>query len=126
VHDDPGGLVDDEQVLVFPGDPERQLLGCERGRGAFGDLERELLPALEPVALRSRLAVDERCSGLEQALGGRARADLRPRGEEPVEPLARGLCWNRDSERAQPRARRGAACAAVIGTREFRSCARLK
>ena len=47
-----------------------------------------------------RVAVHERRACLEQPLGRRARADLRQRGEEAVEPLARGLV--RDDDRCSP------------------------
>jgi len=56
----------------------------------------ESLTALEPVALRPRLAVDERCTLAQQPLGRGPRADLGERGEEAIEPLARGLGWDSD------------------------------
>ena len=81
VDDEARGLVDDEQVLVLPHDGRR---GRRRGlRGRLGRTQLDLLPALEPVALRTRDAVDERAR-LDGALGGRARADVV--GEEAVEP----------------------------------------
>ena len=69
--DDAGGLVDDEQVLVLPDDVEVHLLGCKR-TGLGGQLDDDLLPALEPVALRARLAVDEDGAVGDQPLGERA------------------------------------------------------
>jgi len=104
VHDDAGRLVYHQQVLVLPGDPEWKLLPHQLGRAAFGQLERELLPAFEPVALRPDGAVDERGTALEQSLRRRARADLGQRGEEAVEPPPSSLCGNYDSKRAQSRA----------------------
>ena len=91
--DDAGGLVDDEQVLVLPGDLERNgVVGHERARDRCGRLVRQLLPALEPVALHARLlAVDRDETFGEHPLGDRARADVVERREEPVEPLARRL-----------------------------------
>jgi hypothetical protein len=43
------------------------------------------------VALRPRLAVDERGALAQQPLGRGTRADLRERGQEAIEPLTRGL-----------------------------------
>ncbi len=86
VDDDAGGLVDDEQVLVLPDDVEVHLLGGERA-GLGRKLDDDLLPALEPVALRPGLTVDEDGAVGDQALGERAGADLGPAGEGPVEPL---------------------------------------
>ena len=88
VDDEPGRLVDDEQVLVLVGDPQVERLVRARARRSRARLELDLLPALEPVALRARDAVDEHRAGGEQALGRGARADLGQRGEEAVEPLA--------------------------------------
>ncbi len=83
--DDPRGLVDDEEVLVLPGDRQLHLLGCERLRRG-GKLDHDLLAALEPVALRPRAAVDEDGAVRDEPLGERARADLAARGESAVEP----------------------------------------
>jgi hypothetical protein len=68
VDDRPGRLVDDEQVLVLIGDSEVDRLRDE-GRGRRGRLELDLLPALEPVALRAAGAVDEGRARLDQPLG---------------------------------------------------------
>ena len=86
MNDDAGRLVDDEQVLVLPDDVEIHLLGLERA-GLGGELDDDLLPALEPVALRPRLAVDEDGAVGDQPLGERPRADLGPACDGPVEPL---------------------------------------
>jgi hypothetical protein len=93
VHDDPGRLVDDEQVLVLVGDPERQLLGLE-ARLRLGGLEGDLLATLESMTLGPRLAVDEYRVLGQKPLRRGARADLAQRGEEPVEPLPRGFRRN--------------------------------
>ena len=71
VDDDTRRLVDHEQVLVLPDDVEVHLLGRERA-GLGGQLDDDLLPALEPVALRARLAVDEDGAVGDQPLGERA------------------------------------------------------
>ena len=71
VDDDARRLVDHEQVLVLPDDVEVHLLGGERA-GLGGQLDDDLLPALEPVALRARLAVDEHGAVGDQPLGERA------------------------------------------------------
>ena len=77
VHDDAGGLVDDEEMLVLVRDRElgqgdRRLRGGRSRR-----LDRDLLAAHELVALRPGLAVHEHGAGLEQPLG--SRHAIRPR-----------------------------------------------
>ena len=79
--DDARRLVDDEQVLVLPDDVEVHLLGRERP-GLGGQLDVDLLPALEPVALRPRLAVDETApSAISRSASARERP--RPGRREP-------------------------------------------
>jgi hypothetical protein len=93
--DHAGRLVDDEQMLVLPSDPQVALLGDERAtRAGITRLEFDLFPTGEPVALRERAPVDPNCGCLEQPLCLRARADLGQRREKPVEPLACGLVGN--------------------------------
>lgn len=76
VHDQPCGLVDDDQMLVFVGDPhvERRLSGRKLCRTSGFDLE--LLATLEPVALWTHAAVETDSTGCKQTFRGRARADL--------------------------------------------------
>jgi hypothetical protein len=69
MNDDPGGLVDDQEVLVLVGDRQRDVLGLELLRDWLGDLDPHLLPTLQPVALRTSVAVHESCSSLEDPLG---------------------------------------------------------
>jgi hypothetical protein len=57
VDDHPGGLVDDEQVLVLEGDSERDVLVLERLRRTLR-LELECLSPGQAVALRPLRAVD--------------------------------------------------------------------
>jgi hypothetical protein len=89
MHDESRGLVDDEEVLVLVRDPEVHLLADDVGRRGSRRFELHLLSPREPVALRLRCAVDAHVACGEEALGCRARADLRQPGEEAVEPLAR-------------------------------------
>ncbi len=77
-----GGAVDDEVV-------EADLLRAEARLAPVGELNVELLAACEAMALRARRAVDEHTAFGEEALRGRARADLGDAGEEAVEPFAR-------------------------------------
>ena len=67
----------------------------------LGHRQLELLAAFEPVRLRPPLAVHERGALLQQPLGRRARADLGQRGEEAIEPLARGLGGDGDFQRGR-------------------------
>ena len=107
VNDEPGGLVDDEQVLVLPGDAKVHLLGLwppTLGR----QLGNDRLAALEPVALGTVLPVDEHRPGPEEPLRLRARADLGPFRERTVE--ARAPRRVRDAK-AESRQAEGAAVA---------------
>ena len=85
MHDDPGPLVDDEQVLVLVRESDiarfRHELRC---RERF-DVGLDQGPLLQPVALRPPLAVDEDAATLKQPLRCRARADRVLRREEAVE-----------------------------------------
>ena len=70
VHDHAGGLVHDQQVLVLVGDAQPlDRLRLEHALPALGQLERELLAACQPVALRAHGAVNEHGPGAEQTLG---------------------------------------------------------
>ena len=79
VDDDPGRLVDHEEMGVLVGDPQVELLR----------IELQLLPAFEAVALRPRAPVEADGARGDEALGLGARADIGQRRDEPVEPLAR-------------------------------------
>jgi hypothetical protein len=87
MHDHPGGLVHDQQMLVLVCDPEVALLGLERHVFALRGLDLDQLAALEPIALWAALTVDADRSGREQSLGLGAGADLAQRRDEAVEPL---------------------------------------
>ena len=83
-------LVDHQQMLVLPGDPERSRLRLEtRRRG--GKLVRHPLTRLEAVTLRPAAAVDDDLPLGEQALRRRARTDAVEGGDEAVESLAGSL-----------------------------------
>jgi hypothetical protein len=87
VNDHAGRLVDYQQVLVREGDPQVELLGLDRRRCGC-QLELDLFPAPQPVALRTRVAVDADETAREQAIRSRAGANLRQLGQETVEPAA--------------------------------------
>ena len=114
VDDEPGRLVDDEQVLVLPDDRDVQHLGLQLGR--LRDLRRDLLPALEPEALGPGLAVDEDGAARDQPLGEGPGLELGALGEHAVEPrsglLLRNakeeLCQGAGSSGRTPRTRRTA------------------
>ena len=48
MHDETGRLVDDGEMLVLVGNAQLDLLVLELPRRRLGDLELDLLPALEP------------------------------------------------------------------------------
>src|SRR5215213_4614435 len=95
MHDDPGRLVDHEQVVVLVRNAEVGGLRLEPGRRRRGSLELDLLPTLEPMALRARLAVDGDAA-VQRTFRRRARPDLGKRCEKAVEPRPCGLCGNAD------------------------------
>ena len=89
VDDDARRLVDHEQVLVLVGDREARRLdrrGSARARGAS---TLTISPPESTWRLGFGHAVDAHQPGVDQPLRLRARAGAR--GEEDVEPLARGL-----------------------------------
>ena len=96
MHDDAGGLVHDEQVLVLPDDLVRGGRAvAERHRlMRVGVVDVEDLAAAELVALAGGRPVHEHLARGDQAL----RAGARPQvpGEQRVEPLA--LLLRRDVE----------------------------
>ena len=83
---DTGGLVDDEQVLVLPGDAEVHLLGDERRR-VGRQLDEDILPTCQPMALAAGLTVDEDGSLRDQAFGEAPRSDLGASRERSIETL---------------------------------------
>jgi hypothetical protein len=91
-------------VLVLVGDAYVARLRLERGGRVFPGVDLEELAALEPVALLARFAVKPYRAAGEQPLGLGARADFRERGQEAVEPDARGVVRNGQlyRERASP------------------------
>src|SRR5262249_25524797 len=70
--DEPGGLVEDEEIAVLVQDREREILGLgdRRLRRGNGDLER--LPSLETERWTARAPIDEDPASLEQSLDPRA------------------------------------------------------
>ena len=101
--DDAGGLVDDEQMLVLPGDREACRLGFRLRLGrSCRWLEAHLLAAGEPVALRPSDSVDEHGSPGDEPFRRRTRAHGGLLREEPVQPQPRGRLGyaERDQERS--------------------------
>jgi hypothetical protein len=68
VDDEPGRLVDDEQVLVLVGDPQVERLLLQLGRGEDSGVQRDLLAADQLMALRARLPVDGDGAGGQETL----------------------------------------------------------
>ena len=94
--DEPGRLVDDDQVLVLVDDGERHVLAGERRILGRRRLEGDRAPAASRVdGSRATRAVDADFAGLDQRLepGARKRDASRGRrgAQEPVEPLAGAL-----------------------------------
>ena len=89
MHDEPGGLVDDDQVRVLVGDVELDLVGAAlvgRRRNGRGHLDR--LAARQQEALLPRPAVDADGTGVDQLDGGSARPDIGMTTESDIEALA--------------------------------------
>ena len=99
--DEAGRLVDDEEVLVLVDDVERDRLGDELP--GLGQRDVELLPALEPEALRPGLPVDEDVARRDEALGRGARADAGKLGDDGVEAPPRVGVRNARAETCQRR-----------------------
>ncbi len=97
VDDDARRLVDDEQVLVLPGDAEVDVLCLELRLRPLGRLELELLAAGHPVALPACGAVHGDGAGGKQPLRLLARVDLGQRREHPVEAHPGRLGRNPDA-----------------------------
>ena len=110
MHDDAGGLVDDEEMLVLVRDHELGEIARRLRDGRRRRLDRDLLTADELVALGAGLTVHQHGARGEEPLGCGARSDVGQAGEMAVEPLSRGL--RRDDEPFQrlglsPRPARG-------------------
>jgi hypothetical protein len=82
-----GGLLDDEQVLVFPSDVQARGLGFRFRLGSnFRRLEANLLTADEAVALRPGDPVYEHFPFGDESLRGGTGADGGLLREEPIQP----------------------------------------
>ena len=88
VDDDARRLVHHEEVLVLPRNAKIELFRLKLARAALWNIERELLPWIQTMALRPRRAVYEHAAFLNEPLRRRARADILEEREEAVEPLA--------------------------------------
>ena len=113
--DEPGGLVDDDEMFVLINDVERQILpdhgrigwrrGCKSDPRPLGEAERRIA---------RRRAVDLDLAGLDQRLepGARQRDAALRRGpaEEPVEPVAGARRVDYESLRARRHGERARRC----------------
>ena len=88
VDDDARRLVDDEQVLVLPGDVQVHRLRLERRRASGGQLDDDVLPALQPVALRRAASPSTRTAppAISRSASAREPTSGRP-ATRAVEPL---------------------------------------
>ena len=89
VHEQAGRLHDDEEVIV--GVDDLDVLGRERRCLRLGNGELDNRARGEPVGPRPHVPVHAHRSGVDQACGRGARADLGMLSEEPVEPHAAGV-----------------------------------
>ena len=113
MHDQAGGLVDDEKMLVLVRDAKRHLLGLQVGSAPGGYLDLELLSSGEPMALRARSPVDENPALAEEPRRHGSRADLLEPGEETVEALAGRLGRHGDRQLNQESWARGGSSASA-------------
>src|SRR5215208_4557376 len=88
-------------MLVLDSDPQVELLRLEGRRPALRNADREHVARRQAVTLRLRRAVDLHPALGDQALGGRARADLLEAREKAVQAFARGLRRDFDFELSQ-------------------------
>ena len=93
--------LDDGQVLVLVDDVERELDRKEHPCRGKGDVD--LLAAREPMAIRTRPAVDEHVTPGHEALRERTRPDLGEVCEDRVQPPARVGVRNAKAVRCQRR-----------------------
>src|SRR5215813_5732473 len=87
-------------MRVVVDDVERLLGRLERGR--LGQLDLEQLSSLEPMALRTTLAVQDHGAVANEPFGQRSGTDRRERGDDGVEPSARVPLRNARAVRFQP------------------------
>jgi hypothetical protein len=88
VDDQPGRLVDDDQVVVLEQDHERHRLGLgDQRRGRPHPHDDLVAGAQLDARLGCRRAADEDVALVDQALDLRAAQLGQPRGDERVEPL---------------------------------------
>ena len=103
VDDNAGRLVDDEQVVVLVDDLELDLVGAGRvGRRLWDRRDLDRLARLQDVALLPRLATDGDGAGVDQLLGGRARADALVLAERGVQALTRSGGYGEGFDLASP------------------------
>ena len=99
MHNDPGGLVDDEKVLILPDDRDVEILWLEWC--GLEDLGCDLLSTLQAVAFWPPLTIDEGEARRDHPLGKCARLDLRTLCERPIEAGANERFRNVKAELCQ-------------------------
>ena len=111
MHDEAGGLVDDDEVLVLEDDVERNILALGLGRGGLGNGDFDGLagPHLGR-RVGGRLAVDRHGAALDQRLDAGARHAVARARQKAVEPLGR-----LHHEGVRPRREAGAARGGGLG-----------
>ena len=87
VHDHAGGLVDDQQIVVFVGDVERDVLRHDLDLAlGIGHHHGDAVQRLDLVARLGRTSAHEHAAAVDRRLDAVARAVLHPQREEFVEP----------------------------------------
>lgn len=86
MHDEPGGLVEDQYVRVLPQDVEGDRLGRQGEGFGVGDDERDPLAGPDGMSRLLRAAVHEGIRALDQILYARSREAADP-GKKRIQPL---------------------------------------
>src|SRR5438046_153636 len=105
MHDEPGGLVDDDERTVLMNHLERNRLGADGGLGRQLRLDAHLFAALHLVPGPRRSPLDLHRSRFDPALEERARILRQSASERPIEAQPRVRPRQRERMRAELRRR---------------------
>jgi hypothetical protein len=90
MHDHAGGFIDDDDVVIFIHDVERDLFGLGRHIVGIGSHQRDgnAVPVMQATVGFHRDSVDQERTGEGRALNLRARAICQSPGQKLIDPLA--------------------------------------